>query len=149
MPRGRDNARTSELHIALGAVALGLARTVGTDAADDGGQRGVGANADNGIDLGDFLNDLLLVALSQAAGHNDLEVRIFLLVLAGHQDILDSFGLGGLDEAAGVDDDNVSLGGVSHGGVAVLDEGVAEYVGVDLVLRAAEGDNGNFHWVVL
>ena len=71
---------------------------------------------------GDLLNDLLLVALSQAAGHNDLEVRIFLLVLAGHQDILDSFGFGGLDEAAGVDDDNVSLGGVSHGGVAVLDE---------------------------
>ena len=149
MPRGRDNARTAELHIALGAVALDLARTVGTEAADDGGQRGVGANADNGIDLGDLLNDLLLVALSQAAGHNDLEVRIFLLVLAGHQDILDSFGLGGLDEAAGVDDDNVSLGGVSHGGVAVLDEGVAEYVGVNLVLRAAEGDNGNFHWVVL
>ena len=41
------------------------------------------------------------------------------------------------------------IGGVSHGGVAVLDEGVTEYVGVDLVLRAAEGDNGNFHWVVL
>ncbi len=39
--------------------------------------------------------------------------------------------------------------GSRHGGVAVLDEGVAEYVGVDLVLRAAEGDNGNFHWVVL
>ena len=149
MPRGRDNARSAELHIALGAVALDLVRTVGTEAADDGGQRGVGANADNGIDLGDLLNDLLLVALSQAAGHNDLEVRILLLVLAGHQDILDSFSLSGLDEAAGVDDDNVSLGGVSHGSVAVLDEGVAEYVGVDLVLRAAEGDNGNFHWVVL
>ena len=58
MPRGRDNARTAELHIALGAVTLGLARTVGTDAADDGGQRGVGANADNGIDLAEELEAL-------------------------------------------------------------------------------------------
>ena len=149
MARGGDNTGTAQLHIGLGAVALGLARTGSAKAAHDGRQRGVGSNADNGVDLGDLLHDLLLVALGQAAGDDDLQVRVLLLVLAGHQNVLDGFGLGGLDKAAGVDDDDVRLRGVAHGGVTVLDEGVAEYVGVDLVLRAAEGDNGNFHWVVL
>ena len=91
----------------------------------------------------------MLVALGQAAGDDDLEGRVLLLVLAGHQDILDGLGLGGLDKSASVDDDDVRLGRVAHGGVAVLDEGMAENVGVHLVFRAAERDNGNFHWVVL
>ena len=91
----------------------------------------------------------MLVALGQAAGDDDLEGRVLLLVLAGHQDILDGLGLGGLDKSASVDDDDVRLGRVAHGGVAVLDEGMAENVGVHLVFRAAERDNSNFHWVVL
>ena len=149
MARGRDNAGAAQLHIALGAVALGLAGTRHTDAADDGGQCGVGADADHGVHLGNFLNDLLLVALGQAAGDNHLEVGVFLLVLAGHEDVLDGLRLGRLNKAAGVDDDDIGLGRVAHGGVAVLDEGMAENIGIHLIFRAAEGDNGNFHWVVL
>ena len=143
--RGGNHAGTAQLHIVLGAVALGLACAVRAEAADNGGQGSVGANAHNGVHLGDFLHNLMLVALCQTAGDNDLEVRVLLLVLAGHQDVLDSLGLGRLDEAAGVDDDNVCLGGVTHGGVAVLDEGVAEHIGVHLIFRAAERDNRNFH----
>ena len=145
MARGGDNTGTAQLHIGLGAVALDLARTGSAKAAHDGRQRGVGANADNGVDLGDLLHDLLLVALGQAAGDDDLQVRVLLLVLAGHQNVLDGFGLGGLDKAAGVDDDDVCFGRVRHGGVAVLDEGVAENVGVHLVFGAAEGDDRNLH----
>ena len=140
MAWGGDNAGTAQLHIGLGAVALDLARTGSAKAAHDGRQRGVGANADNGVDLGDFLHDLLLIA-----GDDDLQVRVLLLVLAGHQNVFDGFGLGGLDKAAGVDDDDVCFGRVRHGGVAVLDEGVAENVGVHLVFGAAEGDDRNLH----
>ena len=149
MARGRDNAGTAQLHIALGAVAFDLRGTRGTDAADDGGQCGVGADADHGVHLGDFLNDLLLIALGQTAGDNNLEVGVFLLVLAGHEDVLDGLRLGRLDKAAGVDDDDIGLAGVRHGDMAILDEGMAEYIGIHLIFRAAEGDNGNFHWVVL
>ena len=107
--------------------------------------RGVGADPHNGVDLGDLLHDLLLIALGQAAGHDDLEVGVLLLVLAGHQNIFDGLGLGRLDKPAGVDDDDVRLARVGHGGVAVFDAGVAENVGVHLVFGAAEGDDRNLH----
>ena len=145
MARGRDDARTAQRHIGLGTVAFDLRGTRGADAAHDGGQRGVGADADNGDHFGDLLHDLLLVALGEAAGHNDLEVGVLLLVRAGHQDVFDGLRLGGLDKAAGVDDDDVRLRGVAHGGVTVLDERVAEHIGIDLVFGAAEGNDGDFH----
>ena len=54
------------------------------------------------------------------------------------KDRRDRFLLGAGDESASVDDDDVRLGRVAHGGVAVLDEGVAEHIGVHLIFRTSE-----------
>ena len=149
MLRGGDDARAAQGHIALGAVAFHLARTGGADPFQDGGDRLVGADADDGVHLGDLLDDLLLVALGQTAGDHHFEAGVLLLVLAGQEDVLDGFGLGRLDEPAGVDEDRVGLRRVGHSGVPGLEQRVAENVGVHLVFRAAERNDGNIHRYVL
>lgn len=82
------------------------------------------------------LNDLLLAGPAAAITRTlrsgfflrQQAIRIFSIKLV----------LADLDEAG--DDEHKSARRVSHGGVAVLDEGALIIVGVDLVL-AAEGDN--------
>ena len=145
MARGRDDAAPAQRHIGLGAVAFQLAGAVGADAAQDGGQRLVGADAHHRVHLRHLAGNLALVAFGQAAGDDDFQRRVLLLVAAGQQDVLDGFLLGGLDKAAGIDDDGVRLGGVGDGLVAVGQQCVAEHVGIHLIFGAAQGYDGKFH----
>ena len=145
VPRRGNDPRTAQRHVPLGAVAFQLARPGGAQPRHDGGQRRVGADAHHSVHFGHFRNDLLLVPLGQTAGDDDLQIRVLLLVLAGHEDVFDGLAFGGFDETAGVDDDNVCLGQIRHRLVAFLQQRVAEYIGVHLILGTAEGNNGNVH----
>ena len=93
--------------------------------------------AEDVIDLGDVLGELVGVALREAAGDDEL-LRPGLLVLRHLEDGVDALFLGGVDERAGVDDDDVgALGRVDQRVAGGLD--LAEHqLGVDLVLRTAE-----------
>ena len=148
--RRADNTGTAQLHIAFGAIAFHLARAVGGQALHNGGQSGVGANAHNGVHFRHFAHNLGFIALSQAAGHDHLQVGVLLLILAGHQNVFNGFLFSGLDKAAGVDNNNVRLFGVRNRLVARLDQRVAEYISIDLVFGASKGNNCNIHvWLFL
>ena len=147
MARRADDPRAAQRHIGFGAVALDVLRRIAGKAGDDGGQRLVAAQAHHGVHFRNLLHDLLLVALGQAAGDHHLQVGVGLLVLAGREDVLNGLGFGAFNEAAGVDDDAVGLRKLRRGGVAVLDEGMAEHVRVHLIFGAAQRNDGNFHRV--
>ncbi len=72
------------------------------------------AGADDGVDLGDVLADLVAVALDEAAGDDELlgAAAVGLLVLDHLEDGVDGLLLGGVDEAAGVDDEDLGVFGV-------------------------------------
>ena len=105
----------------------------------------VGGAAHHSVHLGDLLLDLAAVALGQTAGDDDLQVRVLLLVRTGFEDVLDGLGLGTLDEATGVDKDDIGFGQVGHGLVTGGQQDVHHHVQIDLILRAAEGNTRNFH----
>ena len=63
---------------------------------------------------GSLLLDLAAVALGKTAGDDDLQLRVLLLVGAGLQNVLNGLGLGALDKAAGVDQNNIGFTQVGH-----------------------------------
>jgi hypothetical protein len=63
---------------------------------------GVGVEAEDGVGLGQLLGELLAVPLGQAADRDDLRAGV-----GGAEQRVDRVLLGALDEAAGVDDDDV------------------------------------------
>ena len=67
--------------------------------------------ADHVIDFRDLLLNLLPVALHQASGHHQFLGGAEFLVLGHFQNGVDGFLLGGFDEGASIDDDDVSLVG--------------------------------------
>ncbi len=71
------------------------------------------AGADDGVDFRDVLLDLVAVALDQAAGDDDALgfSAVLFLVLHHLEDGVDRLLFGGVDEAAGVDDDDLSVFG--------------------------------------
>ena len=106
------------------------------------------ACAYDGVDFGDVLLDFVAVALDEAAGYDDaLGFAVIWaadFVLDHLEDGIDGLLLGGVDEAAGVDDDDLgvfSLGG-EFGSVVV--EHAHHDLGVDEVFGAAERDEADF-----
>jgi hypothetical protein len=71
------------------------------------------ACAYDGVDFGDVLLDFVAVALDEAAGDDDALgfTAVLLLVLDHLEDGVDGLLLGGVDEAAGVDDDDLGVFG--------------------------------------
>ncbi len=116
-----------------------------------GGEAGGGqdafelAGADDGVDLGDVFADLVAVALDEAAGDDDALgfAAVGLLVLDHLEDGVDGLLLGGVDEGAGVDDDDLGVGGVGGELCAVVVEEAHHDLGVDEVFGAAEGDEAD------
>ena len=102
--------------------------------------------ADYGVYFGDVLLDLVAVALYEAAGYDDATrfAAVLLLVLDHLEDGVDGLLLGGVDEAAGVDDDDLGVfsAGSEFGSVVV--EQAHHDLGVDEVLGAAERDEAYF-----
>ena len=103
------------------------------------------AGADDCVDLGDVLLDLVAVALDQAAGDDEALgfAAVLLLVLDHLEDGVDGLLLGGVDEAAGVDDEDLGVFGVGGELAAGVVEQAHHDLGVDEVLGAAEGDEAD------
>ena len=75
--------------------------------------------------------------------------RARLLVLGHLEDGVDRLLLRLVDEGAGVDDEHVGVGGVAGQFVPLLLGEPEHHLGVDEVLRAAEGHHSNLHRVSL
>ena len=99
-------------------------------------------DADDVIDVGHFLEQVVLLALGQAAGHDDGADAALLLEVEHLADDAERFLAGRLDEAAGVDDHDVGAVGVGRQGVAVLGQLAEHALGIDEVFRTAEADEG-------
>ena len=139
-----DDALAAQREVLLGTVALQMVLAV-EQPLHDGVNGLVGGAAHHGIHLGDLFLDLAAVALSQTAGHDDLQIRVLLLVGAGFQNVLDGFGLGALDEAAGVHKDDIGLRQVGHRLMTGRQQDVHHHVQIHLIFRAAKGNACNFH----
>ena len=103
------------------------------------------AGADDGVDFGDVLADLVAVALDEAAGNDELlgAAAVADLVLDHLEDGVDGFLLGGVDEGAGVDDEDVGVFGAGGELAAGAMEQAHHDLGVDEVFGAAEGDEAD------
>ena len=82
----------------------------------------VGAGAEHGVHLGHFSEDLLAVALGEAAAGDDALERAVLFQPRNVENVLDRLLLGALDKAAGVDDDDVCHRLVGRDLVALVGE---------------------------
>ena len=109
------------------------------DRAQPRGDVGVVVEAEDRVGLGQRLGEVLAVALGQAAdGHHGLRPAV-LLEVGGLEQRVDRVLLGGLDEAAGVDQDGVGVLRVGDEHEAVGLEPAGELLGVDLVAGTAQG----------
>src|SRR5262249_36447936 len=99
-------------------------------------------DADDLIDAGDFLEQVLMLAFGQAAGDDDRADAALLLEGQHFADDTKRFLAGRLDEAAGVDDNDIGAVGVGDERVAVLGELAEHGFGIDGGFRAAEADEG-------
>ena len=129
----------------LAAVARGVR---GVDAAGEDGLQAVGdvgvvVEAEHAVGLGQRLGELLAVPLGHAAdGHHGLGPAVILEVV-GLQQGVDGVLLGGLDEATGVDDGDIRVGGVLDELPAVRRQAACELLRVHLVTGAAKSDKSD------
>ena len=92
------------------------------------------AGAERRVDLRDLAAQLGVVALGEAARHDE-PLRAARLLLARHlEDRVDRLLLGAVDEGAGVDDDHVRLLRVGHERVARALQPAQHHLAVDEVL---------------
>ncbi len=100
------------------------------------------AGAYDSVYFGDVLLDFVAVALDEAAGDDDAAcfAAVLLLVLDHLEDGVDGLLLGGVDEAAGIDDDDLGVFGAGGELGSVAMEQAHHDLGVDEVFGAAEGD---------
>ena len=103
-------------------------------------RRGDLVEAEQRVDLGDPLGQLGAAALHEAAGGDDAPPRRATLPLLGRQERLDRLHAGGVDEGAGVDDEEVGVLRVLDDFGAGRGEAAEDQLGVHLVLGAAEAD---------
>ena len=95
------------------------------------------SGADYGVDFGDVAADLVAVALDEAAGDNELAGRTGGLEAGHFEDGVDGFLLGRVDEATGVDDEDLGFFWVRGEACAGAVEQAHHDLGVDEVLGAA------------
>ena len=101
------------------------------------------AGADHGIDFGDALLNLVAVALDEAAGDNELFGRARGFVAGHFKDGIDGFLLGGVNEAAGVDDEDFGIfrtGGQTRAGAI---KKAHHNLGVHEVFGTAQGNKAH------
>ena len=93
-----------------------------------------------------FLGEELgLMPLHQAAGDDQLAGTANLLVFSHFEDGVDRFLLGGVDETAGVDHQDVGLVGLMRQLVASGDQLAHHDFAVDEILGATQTDKTDFH----
>ena len=170
-PQGGDDAEGAAVVAALGDAEVGevfgrgqhpvklvdhavdVAEAAGRAAGDDLLQRrddlAVAARAHDAVHLRQLVQDLLLIALGEAAGDEDLAHQPLLLQRRHGEDGVDGLLLGAVDEAAGVDDHHVRAGVFSLQGVPGVPAQGHHLLGVDQVLGTAKGYERYFHGVYL
>ena len=135
-----------------GVEGLGEDREGGVGLISGGGEAGGGedgfelAGADDGVDFGDVFTDLVAVPLDEAAGDDEFlgAATVGDLVLDHLEDGVDGLLLGGVDEGAGVHDEDVGVfGGRGELGTVVMQEAHHDF-GVDEVFGTAKGDEAYF-----
>ena len=100
--------------------------------------------AEEQVDFGQRVEQLRLVSLDHAADGDDRLAVAGALPGTGFDNRVDRLLLGRVDEPAGVDEDDVGVIGIGGiRGAAILEIGDVP-LGVDGVLVAAEGDEGEF-----
>ena len=109
-----------------------------------GGDVVVGTQAQHSVTFGNLIRQLLLIALRQTAGDDDLLNLLFLLQLGELQNILDGLLLGIGDKAAGVDNHHVSIAAVGGNLVARLLQLSQHQFGVHLIFGASQGYHTHF-----
>ena len=109
---------------------------------DDAGEIG---GAEDPVDLGHLLQDVAAVALGEAAGHDESAAGPLLLQLRELENRVDRLLAGAVDEGAGVDDEAFGVFGPLHEWKPGLGQHAEHQLGVDLVLRAAEGRQMDLH----
>ena len=117
------------------------ARAAVDDLAHDGRHARVVGQAEHRVEFLDVLAQVVAVALGQAADGDDALQVAFFLQARDRQDGVDRLLLGGLDEAAGVDDDDVGVGGFLDHHQAFFDDVAEQHLGVDEVAGAAQADH--------
>ena len=137
--RGGENAR-GEVVIEVGLQGVGIRFQPFADG-DDAFQF---VGADEGVDFGQFLADIAAVAFDQAAGDDQFAGAADFLVLGHLEDGVDRFLLGGVNEAAGVDDEYVGLIGMGGEFVAFGDELPHHDFTIDEVFGTAQTDETDF-----
>ena len=139
-----DDALAAQREVLFGTVAFEVILAM-EQPLHDGVNGLVGGTAYNGVHLGDLFLDLAAVALGKAAGNDDLQVRVLLLISAGFQNVFNGFGLGALDKTAGVHKNDIGFGQIGHGLVPGRQQDVHHHIQIHLILRAAKGNTRNFH----
>ena len=113
---------------------------------DDVGDLGDLVNAHEGVHFGKELGQFVAKTLRQAAGDDQALAAVLRLAhFGGFEDGVHAFLLRGVNERAGVDDDDIGLRGVIGDLDAVLQQRAEHDLGVHQVLGAAEGDQADAH----
>ena len=99
---------------------------------------GIVARAEHTVDLRQLLEDLLLIALRQAACYKELSDKPLLLHCTDCDDVVDRLLLCRFDESAGVDDDDIRAFGSRQDRIARRGEQVEHLFGVHLIFCTAE-----------
>ena len=101
------------------------------------------AGADHGVDFRNVFADFVAIALDEAAGDDELAGAALGFVAGHFEDGVDRLLLGGVDEGAGVDDEDLGLFGTGGEARAGAVEQAHHDLGIDEVFGAAEGDEAH------
>ena len=91
------------------------------------------ARAKHAVDLRHLVHDLLLIALRETAGDEDLPDTALLFERAHRQNMVDGLFLGRIDETAGVDDHQLRPIGIRQNFISGLPQQIEHLLGVDLI----------------
>ena len=109
--------------------------------ADHGRQASVLVDAQEQVDLGKLLQEILLIPLGQAAGDHQQAALSGFRELRHFEDRVDGFLLGGIDEPAGIDHEDIRFLRPGSEDETVLLQQAEGGLGVHPVLVAAEGND--------
>ena len=134
---GGGDARPVLLRVVDIPEAVG--RAPGHQLLQGGDDLGVAAGAHDAVHLGQLLHQLVLIALGQAAGDQQLAQLPLLFQLGQLQDILNGLALGGVDKAAGVEHRRVRPLGLGGDLMPSASDQCHHLLGVHQILGAAQG----------
>ena len=135
---GRCGAKAGKLVDGSMDAAKAARHTARHRPLDGGDDLGVASGAEDAVDFGHFLDNLILIALREAAGDEDLFDRSLLLPARGLQNRVDRLFFGAVDKAAGVDNDDLRVRRVIRERMSGVADERHHLLGVDEVFRAAE-----------